>query len=140
MTQACGLACKHCRAEAMPTSHPLELTTDESKRFLNQLLDFGNPLPHLILTGGDPLSRRDIYELIDYANGLGLDVSITPSATRELTNEAITNLNDHGIQSLGLSLDGSCAAKHDAIRAVPGTFDRTLDAAHHAESSVFRSR
>ncbi len=85
----------------------------------------------MILTGGDPLSRKDIYELIDYANGLGLEVSITPSATPELTNDAITKLKEHGIQSLGLSLDGSCAAKHDAIRAVPGTFDRTIEAARH---------
>ena len=132
MTQACGLACKHCRAEAMPSAHPLELTTTESRAFLNQLVDFGDPLPHLILTGGDPLRRRDIYSLIDYACGLGLEVSVTPSATSELTNEAITNLKTHGIQSLGLSLDGSCAAKHDAIRAVPGTFKRTLEAARHA--------
>ena len=131
MTQACGLACKHCRAEAMPTANPRELNTEQSKRFLNQLVEFGNPLPHLILTGGDPLSRRDIYSLIDYANGLGLEVSITPSATPELTNEAIDKLKAHGIQSLGLSLDGSCAAKHDAIRAVPGTFDRTIEAARH---------
>jgi AdoMet-dependent heme synthase len=131
MTQACGLACKHCRAEAMPTPHPLELNTEASKRFLRQLLDFGDPLPHLILTGGDPLSRKDIYELIDYANGLGLEVSITPSATPELTNDAITKLKEHGIQSLGLSLDGSCAEKHDNIRAVPGTFERTMEAARH---------
>jgi len=129
MTQACGLACKHCRAEAMPNANPLELNTEQSKTFLRQLLDFGDPLPHLILTGGDPLSRKDIYELIDFANSLGLEVSITPSATPELTNEAITKLRDHGIQSLGLSLDGSCAEKHDAIRAVPGTFERTMEAA-----------
>jgi AdoMet-dependent heme synthase len=131
MTQACGLACKHCRAEAMPNANPLELTTAQSRRFLRQLVDFGDPLPHLILTGGDPLSRKDIFELIDYANGLGLEVSITPSATPELTNEAITKLKQHGIQSLGLSLDGSCAEKHDAIRAVPGTFERTMEAARH---------
>ena len=131
MTQACGLACKHCRAEAMPNANPLELNTEQSKRFLRQLVDFGNPLPHLILTGGDPLSRRDIYDLIDYANGLGLEVSITPSATPELTNDAITKLKSHGIQSLGLSLDGSCAEKHDNIRAVPGTFEHTMKAARH---------
>ena len=131
MTQACGLACKHCRAEAMPTANPFELNTEESKRFLKQLVGFGNPLPHLILTGGDPLSRKDIYELIDYATGLGLEVSVTPSATPELTNDAISKLKAHGIQSLGLSLDGSCAEKHDAIRAVPGTFDRTIEAARH---------
>jgi radical SAM protein len=132
MTQACGLACKHCRAEAMPTSHPLELSTMESYAFLKQLTAFGDPLPHLILTGGDPLRRGDIYQLIDYARGLGLEVSITPSATPELTNDAIARLKEHGIQSLGLSLDGSCAEKHDAIRAVPGTFERTLEAARHA--------
>jgi len=131
MTQACGLACKHCRAEAMPTANPFELNTEESKRFLRQLVDFGNPLPHLILTGGDPLSRHDIFELIDFANGLDLEVSITPSATPELTNDAMTKLKDHGIHSLGLSLDGSCAAKHDNIRAIPGTFDRTIAAARH---------
>jgi AdoMet-dependent heme synthase len=132
MTQACGLACKHCRAEAMPNPHPLELTTSESKTLLSQLLAFGDPLPHVILTGGDPLSRKDIYSLVDYATGIGLEVSITPSATPELTNDAISKLQEHGIQSLGLSLDGSCAAKHDAIRAVPGTFDRTIEAAKHA--------
>jgi AdoMet-dependent heme synthase len=132
MTQACGLACKHCRAEAMPNANPLELNTEQGKRFLQQLVGFGDPLPHLILTGGDPLSRKDIYELIDYATGLGLEVSITPSATPELTNDAITKLKEHGIQSLGLSLDGSCAEKHDNIRAVPGTFEHTMEAARHA--------
>jgi AdoMet-dependent heme synthase len=131
MTQACGLACKHCRAEAMPNPNPLELNTEESKRLLNQLIAFGDPLPHLILTGGDPLRRQDIYSLIDYATGLGLEVSVTPSATPELTNEAISRLKAHGIQSLGLSLDGSCAQKHDAIRAIPGTFERTMEAARH---------
>lgn len=132
MTQACGLACKHCRAEAMAEAHPFELNTLESKAFLDQLLGFGDPLPHLILTGGDPLRRRDIFLLVDYARSIGLEVSITPSATPELTNEAIDRLQRHGIQSLGLSLDGSCAAKHDAIRGIPGTFDRTMRAALHA--------
>src|SRR3984885_5996818 len=131
MTQACGLACKHCRAEAMPTAHPLELNTEESKRFLNQLVGFGDPLPHLILPGGDQRRRKDIYPLIDYANGLGLEVSITPSATSELTNAAITKLKSHGIHSLGLSLDGPCVQKHDNIRAVAGTFERTMEAARH---------
>ena len=98
MTQACGLACKHCRAEAAPKPHPLELTTEESRWFLKELLDFGKPLPHLILTGGDPLRRKDIYSLIDFACDLGLEVSITPSATPELTADAIFRLKKHGIQ------------------------------------------
>jgi len=132
MTQACGLACKHCRAEAVPTPHPLELTPLESKHLLTQIAGFGDPLPHLILTGGDPLRRKDLYQVIGEARSLGLEVSITPSATPELTNDAITKLKERGIQSLGLSLDGSCAEKHDAIRAIPGTFDRTVEAARHA--------
>jgi radical SAM protein len=129
MTQSCGLACKHCRAEAMPEANPFELTTEQSKQFLNQLLDFGDPLPHVILTGGDPLNRKDIYELIDYAKGLGIEVSITPAATSQLTNEAISKLKAHGIQAMGLSLDGSCPERHDSIRNVPGTFERTMEAA-----------
>lgn len=132
VTQACGLACKHCRAEAMPTAHPLELTTSEGKSLLNQLLGFGGPLPHVILTGGDPLSRKDIYELIDHGRDIGLELSITPSATPELTGTAIDRLKEHGIQSLGLSLDGSCTSRHDAIRGISGTFVRTIEAAYHA--------
>ena len=132
VTQACGLACKHCRAEAMPTAHPLELTTAEGQSFLRQLLAFGPPRPHLILTGGDPLRRGDVHSLIDFAREIDLEVSITPSATTKLTNAAVSTLKEHGIQSLGLSLDGSCAARHDAIRGIPGTFDCTMEAAHHA--------
>ncbi len=55
MTQACALACRHCRAEAMPASHPEQLTSEESIAFLKQIPEFGDPMPHLILTGGDPL-------------------------------------------------------------------------------------
>jgi radical SAM protein len=132
MTQACGLACKHCRAEAISKPQPFELNTTESKAFLQQLVGFGEPLPHLILTGGDPLRRRDLFSLIDHARTLGLAVSITPSATPELTDAAIDKLQKHGIQSLGLSLDGSCVTKHDLIRGISGTFERTIRAARHA--------
>jgi radical SAM protein len=132
MTQACALSCKHCRAEAMPFPQPRELTNSESKDFLRQIIEFGDPLPHLILTGGDPLSRRDLYELITYARSLGLEVSITPSATPALTEDALDKLQMHRIQSLGLSLDGSTAELHDTIRAVRGCFERTMAAARHA--------
>ena len=132
MTQACMLACRHCRAEAMPSPHPLELTPIESLGLLCQIAAFGNPLPHLILTGGDPLSRKDLFAVIDEARALGLEVSITPSATPALTAEVLDQLQSHGIQSLGLSLDGSSAARHDAVRAVPGCFDRTVEIAREA--------
>jgi AdoMet-dependent heme synthase len=131
MTQACALACKHCRAEAMPFPQPRELTYGESKEFLSQIIEFRDPLPHLILTGGDPLSRMDLYELIHYAKTLGLEVSITPSATPALTEDALNKLKARRIQSLGLSLDGSSAERHDAIRAVPGCFERTMAALRH---------
>src|ERR1035437_8725534 len=81
MTQACALACLHCRAEAMSVPSPNELTGAESSDLLRQIAAFGKPLPHLILTGGDPLKRADLYDRIDDAKALGLTVSITPSAT-----------------------------------------------------------
>ena len=132
MTQACMLACRHCRAEAIPSPHPLELTPIESMGLLAQIAGFGDPLPHLILTGGDPLSRKDLFQVIDHARAMGLEVSITPSATPALTPEALNRLRSHGVQSLGLSLDGSTAARHDNVRAVPGCFDRTIDIAREA--------
>lgn len=132
MTQACGLACRHCRAEAMPKPHPLELNHAASRKLLLQIVGFGKPTPHLILTGGDPLQRADLYDIIDEANALALDVSITPSATNNLTRDVIAQLKAHGIQSLGLSLDGSNATRHEAVRGVPGCFDWTIRAAREA--------
>jgi radical SAM protein len=132
MTQACGLACRHCRAEAMPKAHPQQLTHVESQDVLRQIVAFGHPMPHLILTGGDPLERPDLFELIAEAMILGLKVSITPAATKKLTNEVITRLQAQGIQSLGLSLDGSNAVRHEAVRGVEGCFDWTTRAARFA--------
>lgn len=132
MTQACALACRHCRAEAVSTPHPRELTHAESKTLLRQIAAFDKPLPHLILTGGDPLQRADLYDLIDEAHALGLTVSITPSATRDLTFDALLELKAHGIESLGLSLDGSSAARHEAVRGVEGCFDWTIRAVKDA--------
>ena len=134
MTQACALACRHCRAEAMPSAHPNELTFDESLGFLDQLGEFGTPLPHLILTGGDPLNRPDLFQLIAEARRRGLGVSITPAATAQLSFEVLLRLKESGVEGLGLSLDGSSAATHDAIRGVPGTFARTMQAIQWAES------
>jgi AdoMet-dependent heme synthase len=132
-TQACALACRHCRAEAVPTPHPDELTFQEGVAFLRQIPEFGNPLPQLILTGGDPLARPDLYELIDEARGLGIGISITPAASPALTRNVLVRLKEHGVEGLGLSLDGSTAARHDSIRGVPGTFDRTVQAMRWAQ-------
>ncbi len=132
MTMACPLACRHCRAEAVPTRHPEELDHEESRALLRQIAGLGEPLPHLILTGGDPLMRPDLYDLIDEANSLGLSVSITPAASQDLTRPVIEQLKAHGIQSLGLSLDGSTPERHEAVRGVPGCFAWTMDAARVA--------
>jgi len=102
VTQACALACRHCRAEAVPHHHPLELTHDEGRELLKQIADFGDPKPYLILTGGDPLDREDLYELIDEARRLEIGVSITPAATEALTRDVLVKLNDHGVEGLGL--------------------------------------
>ena len=128
MTQACALACRHCRAEAVPEPHPRELTLEEGRQFLRQIREFGDPLPQLILTGGDPLLRTNLYELIAEARRLGIRVSITPAATSRLTREVLVNLIEQGVEGLGLSLDGSTAERHDSIRGIPGTFERTMQA------------
>lgn len=132
MTQACTLACRHCRANAVQQRHPRELDHGESKRLLRQIVEFGDPLPHLILTGGDPMMREDLFDLVDEANDYGLSVSITPAATPALTGDVIANLKSHGIKSFGLSLDGSTPERHEAVRGVEGCFGWTLDAARTA--------
>ncbi len=133
MTQACALTCRHCRAEAMPGPHPMQLTLEESVEFLRQIPDFGNPLPQLILTGGDPLERKDLFPLIDEARRLGIGVSITPAATPAFTREVLVRLKEHQVEGLGLSLDGSTPERHDSIRGVPGTFERTMAAIRWAQ-------
>lgn len=132
MTRACALACRHCRAEAIAQPHPKQLSYLESVSLLHQIAGFGDPLPQLILTGGDPLVRLDLFALIDEASALGIPMSITPAATPRLTRMALDQLVFHGVQGLGLSLDGSTAARHDAIRGIAGCFERTLSAARWA--------
>jgi AdoMet-dependent heme synthase len=132
MTQACGLACRHCRAEAVSQPHPGELTHAEGRELLRQIASFDQPLPQLILTGGDPLERTDLFDIIDEARELGIPVSITPSATPKLTGDVLAELRAHGIAGLGLSLDGSNAVRHEAVRGVEGCFGTTIRAAQEA--------
>ncbi|MDR7545178.1 MAG: TIGR04053 family radical SAM/SPASM domain-containing protein [Armatimonadota bacterium] len=129
LTRACDLACKHCRAEAVVDRDPDELTTGEAQALLEQILDFGAPFPHVVFTGGDPLKRPDLYELVAHARTLGIGASLAPSGTTLLTRDAIRRLREAGIQSMSLSLDGSNADRHDTFRGVPGCFDTTMAAA-----------
>ena len=117
-TRACALACRHCRAEAAPDADPNQLSFEEGVALLHQITEFGSPLPQLILTGGDPLLRPDLFEIVDAAQKLKIGVSITPAATPALTKEVLMRLKKHGVEGLGLSLDGSTAARHDSIRGV----------------------
>lgn len=111
---------------------PRELSTEQGKKLLGQLASFGEPLPHVVLTGGDPLKRDDLFELIAHAKSLGLDVSVSPSGTPLLTADAIAQLKRAGVEAISLSIDGATAQHHDDIRQVPGCFDRTLEAARAA--------
>lgn len=132
VTRACDLACRHCRAEAVPQASPQELTTDEGLRLLRDLAQFGAPLPHLVLTGGDALKRHDLFQLIAAARHFGFAVSVAPSATPLLTPDALKAIRDAGVDAISLSLDGSNAERHDAIRGIHGTYERTLAAARAA--------
>ncbi|MBI4240281.1 MAG: TIGR04053 family radical SAM/SPASM domain-containing protein [Candidatus Rokubacteria bacterium] len=129
LTRACDLACRHCRAEAVPWRDPREFSPTEGRRFLDALTEFGRPAPHVVLTGGDPLKRPDLWELIDYGVGLGLPLSLAPSATEALTRDVIRRLKDSGLKAMSLSLDGSTQKLHDGIRQVGGCFSRTVEAA-----------
>jgi radical SAM protein with 4Fe4S-binding SPASM domain len=80
----------------------------------------------LVLTGGDPLCRADVFELIEYATASGLEVSITPSATPLVTDQAIRRFAEAGIHRMAVSIDGSTAQTHDEVRGVPGSFARSL--------------
>jgi radical SAM protein len=125
-TQACDLACVHCRACAQPARNPFELSTKEAKALIDQIAEMRVPV--FVLTGGDPLKRPDIFELVQYACGKGVHTSMTPSATPLLTREAIAQLKQRGLARLAVSLDGSTAELHDAFRRVPGSHDCTLNA------------
>jgi radical SAM protein len=125
-TQACDLACVHCRACAQPARNPFELSTDEAKRLIDQIAEM--EVPVFVLTGGDPLKRPDIFELIDYAREKGVHTSMTPSATPLLTRASIVQLKERGLARLAVSLDGSTAEMHDAFRRVDGSYECTLNA------------
>jgi len=120
VTRACDLVCRHCRAAAAHARDPKELTTVEGFRLFDQIAAAGPPTPHMVLTGGDPLKRPDVFALIGGARARGLGVSVAPSATPLLTTEAITTLKGSGVEAISLSLDGSTAPRHDALRGVSG--------------------
>jgi radical SAM protein with 4Fe4S-binding SPASM domain len=86
----------------------------------------------MVFTGGDPLKRPDLYDLVRYAVKIGLRTNVTPSATPLLTAEAIEKFKAAGVSRMAISLDGPDAASHDEFRGIPGTFERAMFALRHA--------
>jgi radical SAM protein len=128
-TKACKLACKHCRAEAIEKPLPGELSTREAYRLIDMVTDFGKPYPILVLTGGDPLMRKDIKEIVEYAVGQGLKTALSPAVT-PLLEENIEWIANSGLNAVSLSIDSSRPEIHDAIRGIPGVWERSFRVLH----------
>ncbi len=125
-TRACALACVHCRAEAIPRRDPNELTTAEGQGVIDRVAAFGGRPPLLVFTGGDPLRRPDIAELVAHGRARGLSVSLTPSGTAAVTEAKLRALRDAGLARLAVSLDGATPEAHDAFRGVRGSHRSTM--------------
>jgi radical SAM protein len=126
VTRACALACVHCRADAIPRRDPRELTTDEGFRLIDQVCAFGETPPLFVLTGGDPMRRPDLAELVRYAAAKQMIVALTPSGTAAATRARLRELKDAGLSRIAVSLDGPDPATHDAFRGVRGSYDWTM--------------
>jgi radical SAM protein len=125
-TRACSLSCRHCRASAQLQRHPLELNTAGGLRLIEQI---ARARPQLfVLTGGDPMRRTDLKELIAHGTGCGLRVALSPSATPEFVAQNFHELKRLGVARMSLSLDGATRGSHDRFRGVPGTWDWTMKA------------
>jgi AdoMet-dependent heme synthase len=123
-TQACDLACKHCRAEAKPSRDPRELSNAEAMKLLEDVRRFGPVV--FVFSGGDALKRPDIVELVAHGSGLGLRMAITPATTSLASRAMLQDLKDAGLSRLAVSLDGSNPDIHDAFRRVEGSFAHGL--------------
>jgi radical SAM protein len=135
VTRACGYRCRHCRADASPRPAPGQLGHGESIALIDDLARFEGTI--LVLTGGDPMLRYDLEELVAHAAGRGLRVALTPSATTRVTADRLRGLRQAGVGQVALSLDGPDAVTHDAMRGVRGSFDRTLRILAHARDAGF---
>jgi len=125
LTRACQLKCLHCRAEAQYRRDPRELSFEEGKALIDQIYEMNNPM--LVFTGGDPLMREDVFDIAAYAVKKGVRVSMTPSATPNVTKEAIEKAKEVGLSRWAFSLDGPTAEIHDHFRGTAGSFDLTME-------------
>ncbi|MCH8850117.1 MAG: radical SAM protein, partial [Chloroflexi bacterium] len=130
ITRACAFACRHCRAEAQPKRDPNELGTEEAFRIVDQIRELGDPI--VVVTGGDPMMRPDLYEILAYAVQKGLRTSLTPTTTRLVTREALARVKDVGVRRIGISIDGPTPEIHDTFRGFPGSFKIATEIARSA--------
>lgn len=119
LTRNCNLACSHCRASSKYGIHPDELTTRECFKLIDEIVSFSRPI--IILTGGEPLLRKDIFEIAEYGKNKGLTMVMAPNGTL-LNEENVKRILSCGIKRISVSLDGPDAASHDNLRQVPGAF------------------
>jgi radical SAM protein with 4Fe4S-binding SPASM domain len=122
VTRACALKCAHCRADAIARRDPRELTIAEARHLLDQVVALSDPPPLVVLTGGDPMWRKDLAAIVAFGRGLGLTMALTPSGTAAVTRARLAELRDAGLSRLAVSLDGADAASHDGFRGVSGSF------------------
>ena len=132
VTRACDLVCKHCRASAQEAPAPDELSHGDALRLIENVASFERK-PTICFTGGDPLKRGDLFELIGHATELGIRSALTPSATPLATEEAFRRAKEAGVSAIGLSIDGPNPEVHDAFRGFSGSFDKALEMLRFAE-------
>jgi AdoMet-dependent heme synthase len=123
VTRRCNLNCVHCRAAAEKGPYPGELSTSRCMGILEEISRIGKPI--VILTGGEPLLREDVFEIAERGTQLGLRMVMATNGTF-LTPEITEKMMESGIKRVSISLDGSTAEEHDAFRMVPGAFDAAL--------------
>ena len=128
LTRGCNLRCIHCRASATELSSPDDLSHEESVEIINQLAPFAPFI--LVLSGGEPLFRKDLFDLARHAADSGIRVALATNGTL-ITSEVARKISEAGIQRVAISLDGPDAATHDAFRGIPGAFDKALAGIAH---------
>lgn len=123
VTKGCNLRCIHCRATATELMSPNDLPTGKALNIISQIADYGSPI--LVLSGGEPLYRNDIFQLAEYANSRGLRTALATNGTL-VTAEVAQRIKEAGIKRVSISLDGSDADTHDSFRGIPGAFDAAI--------------
>jgi radical SAM protein with 4Fe4S-binding SPASM domain len=125
VTRKCNLKCSHCYINAAKEELKDELTTEEAKNLMDQISHVSRPL--LILSGGEPLLRQDIYELIRYGTGKGFRMGLGSNGSL-IDGTVARNLKDAGVKTVSISLDSSIAEKHDEFRGVKGSWQKAINA------------